>query len=232
MKKGSETIELRDKIFGLFTEKLSVYGFKLKNKREIIKKCNNGFVQKICYIGNIDKIDKRIYTTLDLNVYNTKVDKLVAQFTDFNIPWPILNIGYLMPCKFYNQWSISTEDDIPNKIDNIITNIVEYGIPFMDNFSNDNTIINTLEEHPYIGIQIKAYLLPLMYYLYINNKGMALNCIAYYTNMYKISFEKKHNNDDCFWNIPLSSEEDKDSIIYENYVKVLKKMMEEGRTLE
>ena len=55
--------------------------------------------------------------------------------------------------------------------------------------------------------------------------------IAYYTNMYKTSFEKKHNNDDCFWDIPSSSEEDKDSIIYENYVKVLKKIMEEGRTL-
>ena len=32
MKKKSETIELRDKIFNLITEKLSSYGFKQKNK--------------------------------------------------------------------------------------------------------------------------------------------------------------------------------------------------------
>lgn len=231
MKKKSETIELRDKIFNLITEKLSSYGFKLKNKCEIIKKCNDGFVQKIYYTGNIDKIDKRIYITLHVNVYNTKVDKLVAQFTDFNIPWPILNIGYLMPCQFYNQWPISTEDDIPNKIDSIITNVVEYGIPFMDSLSNNNTIINTLEEHPYIGVPIRAYLLPLMYYLYIN-KEMALDYIAYYTNMYKASFEEMQANNDCFWDIPSTPIENKDSINYGIYVENLKRIMAEGKTLK
>lgn len=229
--KKSETVELRKEIFELIVDRLSSNGFERKNGTRIIKKYNDEILHELFYSGNIDKEKKCVNVALDVNMRNVKIDKIVDKFYCYGVPWPSLNIGYLMPCKTYLEWEFVVGYDYTSQVEEIITSLIQYGIPYMESLSNTETMFDVLENHPYIGSVRKSYLLPLMYYLY-RSKEMALNCMNDYILYYKKIFERFHNNDDCFWDIPSTPIEDKDSINYGIYVENLKKIMEEGRTLE
>ena len=232
MKKKSETIELRESIARFIAEKLSAYGFKRKNDIFFIRKYNDDINHQFFYGGNINKYEKKVYFSISVNVEYVTLNQIIKSklFTNA-ITKTMCNIGYIMPQKDYKEWMFAVGEDFTNRATDLVNTLILYGLPYLEKLSNKATMIDAIINDPYICRDTKSFLIPVMSYIQ-GDREFALNYLEHYKELYKASFEKENNNDDCFWDIPSIPIEDKDSINYGIYVENLKKIMAEGKTLE
>ena len=146
--------------------KLSLLGFKRKGQYDFVKE-HNGFIQTLSFQHAVSQSHSRDYTIL-VSIRNSLMEK-IGHDTEvyFGGGWSV-NIGYLTPCENYKEWFV--ENSAPNDvrqeiIDDIISNIETYAIPFLNKYSDIKKLIHGIEEgNRFLSFQ-SEYKLPILYYL-------------------------------------------------------------------
>ena len=146
--------------------KLSLLGFKRKGQHDFIRKCDD-FTQTLSFQHAVSQSHSRDYTIL-VSIRNSLMEK-IGHDTEvyFGGGWSV-NIGYLTPCENYKEWFV--ENSAPNDvcqeiIDDIISNIETYAIPFLNKYSDIKELIHGIEEgNRFLSFQ-SEYKLPILYYL-------------------------------------------------------------------
>jgi hypothetical protein len=146
--------------------KLSLLGFKRKGQHDFIRKCDD-FTQTLSFQHAVSQSHSRDYTIL-VSIRNSLMEK-IGHDTEvyFGGGWSV-NIGYLTPCENYKEWFV--ENSAPNDvrqeiIDDIISNIETYAIPFLNKYSDIKELIHGIEEgNRFLSFQ-SEYKLPILYFL-------------------------------------------------------------------
>ena len=234
MKKKSETVELRENVYRFIAEKLAAYGFKRKSTI-ISRKYNNQIVHEIIAGSRIDKIDKLVYLAFTISIDYVKINKFIEEYLSSVGKVYVSNgLGYLMPQKDYIEWKFVVGEDYTQQATLIVDAIMQYGFPYFDKFSDEITLIENIENDSSISKPMKAYLLPVLYYLQKSPIEVS-SCMDEYIQYYKQNFITYLNIISKEYSLPASkinNIKDKDLENYMTYVDSLKKIMAEGKTLE
>ena len=234
MKKRSVTMELRENVYRFITDKLVTYGFKRKSTI-ISRKYNNQIVHEIIIGSTIDKIDKRVCLFFTISVDYVKINKFIEEYLSPVLKVNVSNgLGYLMPQKDYKEWEFVVGEDYTQQATLIVDTIIQYAFPYFDKFSDEATLIETIENDSCILKPMKSYLLPILYYLQ-KNPIEALSCMNEYVKFYKQNFSTYLDIISKEYSLSTSeinNIKDRDLEIYMTYMDTLKKVMAEGKTLE
>ena len=147
--------------------KLSLLGFKRKGQYDFVKE-HNGFIQTLSFQHAVSQSHSRDYTIL-VSIRNSQMEKIGHDTEVYFVGGWSVNIGYLTPCENYKEWFV--ENSAPNDvrqeiIDDIISNIETYAIPFLNKYSDIKELIHGIEEgNRFLSFQ-SEYKLPILYYLY------------------------------------------------------------------
>ena len=146
--------------------KLSLLGFKRKGQHDFIRKCDD-FTQTLSFQHAVSQSHSRDYTIL-VSIRNSLMEKIGHDTEVYFVGGWSVNIGYLTPCENYKEWFV--ENSAPNDvcqeiIDDIISNIETYAIPFLNKYSDIKELIHGIEEgNRFLSFQ-SEYKLPILYYL-------------------------------------------------------------------
>lgn len=146
--------------------KLSLLGFKRKGQHDFVKE-HNGFIQTLSFQHAVSQSHSRDYTIL-VSIRNSQMEKIGHDTEVYFVGGWSVNIGYLTPCENYKEWFV--ENSAPNDvrqeiIDDIISNIETYAIPFLNKYSDIKELIHGIEEgNRFLSFQ-SEYKLPILYYL-------------------------------------------------------------------
>ena len=146
--------------------KLSLLGFKRKGQHDFVKE-HNDFIQTLSFIHAVSQSHSRDYTIL-VSIRNSQMEKIGHDTEVYFVGGWSVNIGYLTPCENYKEWFV--ENSAPNDvrqeiIDDIISNIETYAIPFLNKYSDIKELIHGIEEgNRFLSFQ-SEYKLPILYYL-------------------------------------------------------------------
>lgn len=146
--------------------KLSLLGFKRKGQHDFVKE-HNDFIQTLSFQHAVSQSHSRDYTIL-LSIRNSQMEKIGHDTEVYFVGGWSVNIGYLSPCENYKEWFV--ENSAPNDvrqeiIDDIISNIETYAIPFLNKYSDIKELIHGIEEgNRFLSFQ-SEYKLPILYYL-------------------------------------------------------------------
>ena len=146
--------------------KLSLLGFKRKGQHDFVKE-HNDFIQTLSFQHAVSQSHSRDYTIL-VSIRNSLMEKIGHDTEVYFVGGWSVNIGYLTPCENYKEWFV--ENSAPNDvcqeiIDDIISNIETYAIPFLNKYSDIKELIHGIEEgNRFLSFQ-SEYKLPILYYL-------------------------------------------------------------------
>ena len=146
--------------------KLLLLGFKRKGQHDFIRKCDD-FTQTLSFQHAVSQSHSRDYTIL-VSIRNSLMEKIGHDTEVYFVGGWSVNIGYLTPCENYKEWFV--ENSAPNDvcqeiIDDIISNIETYAIPFLNKYSDIKELIHGIEEgNRFLSFQ-SEYKLPILYYL-------------------------------------------------------------------
>lgn len=146
--------------------KLSLLGFKRKGQHDFVKE-HNGFIQTLSFQHAVSQSHSRDYTIL-VSIRNSLMEKIGHDTEVYFVGGWSVNIGYLTPCENYKEWFV--ENSAPNDvrqeiIDDIISNIETYAIPFLNKYSDIKELIHGIEEGNRFLSFHSGYKLPILYYL-------------------------------------------------------------------
>lgn len=146
--------------------KLSLLGFKRKGQHDFIRKCDD-FTQTLSFQHAVSQSHSRDYTIL-VSIRNSLMEKIGHDTEVYFVGGWSVNIGYLTPCENYKEWFV--ENSAPNDvrqeiIDDIISNIETYAIPFLNKYSDIKELIHGIEEGNRFLSFHSGYKLPILYYL-------------------------------------------------------------------
>ena len=146
--------------------KLSLLGFKRKGQHDFVKE-HNGFIQTLSFQHAVSQSHSRDYTIL-VSIRNSQMEKIGHDTEVYFVGGWSVNIGYLTPCENYKEWFV--ENSAPNDvrqeiIDDIISNIETYAIPFLNKYSDIKELIHGIEEGNRFLSFHSGYKLPILYYL-------------------------------------------------------------------
>lgn len=146
--------------------KLSLLGFKRKGQHDFVKE-HNDFIQTLSFQHAVSQSHSRDYTIL-VSIRNSQMEKIGHDTEVYFVGGWSVNIGYLTPCENYKEWFV--ENSAPNDvrqeiIDDIISNIETYAIPFLNKYSDIKELIHGIEEgNRFLSFQ-SEYKLPILYFL-------------------------------------------------------------------
>lgn len=146
--------------------KLSLLGFKRKGQYDFVKE-HNDFIQTLSFQHAVTQSHSRDYTIL-VSIRNSQMEKIGHDTEVYFVGGWSVNIGYLTPCENYKEWFV--ENSAPNDvrqeiIDDIISNIETYAIPFLNKYSDIKELIHGIEEGNRFLSFHSGYKLPILYYL-------------------------------------------------------------------
>lgn len=146
--------------------KLSLLGFKRKGQHDFVKE-HNDFIQTLSFQHAVSQSHSRDYTIL-VSIRNSLMEKIGHDTEVYFVGGWSVNIGYLTPCENYKEWFV--ENSAPNDvrqeiIDDIISNIETYAIPFLNKYSDIKELIHGIEEGNRFLSFHSGYKLPILYYL-------------------------------------------------------------------
>ena len=174
--------ELKKQIMELLQQKLSVYGFKKKQQRLLIRTVKENNVVQIIALGFAHRERHRIFISISVGVIYKNINDEGIKFGEPDrLKHPgameITDIGYIMPQKDYHEWHIALNSDIQsieNDINNIVSTIVQYGFPHLEMLSEEDNLINEIDRDSTAAH--KGRLIPIIYYMR-NEKERALEYI-------------------------------------------------------
>ena len=146
--------------------KLSLLGFKRKGQHDFVKE-HNDFIQTLSFQHAVSQSHSRDYTIL-VSIRNSQMEKIGHDTEVYFVGGWSVNIGYLTPCENYKEWFV--ENSAPNDvrqeiIDDVISNIETYAIPFLNKYSDIKELIHGIEEgNRFLSFQ-SEYKLPILYFL-------------------------------------------------------------------
>ena len=175
--------------------KLSLLGFKRKGQHDFVKE-HNDFIQTLSFQHAVTQSHSRDYTIL-VSIRNFQMEKIGHDTEVYFVGGWSVNIGYLTPCENYKEWFV--ENSAPNDvrqeiIDDVISNIETYAIPFLNKYSDIKELIHGIEEgNRFLSFQ-SEYKLPILYFL----NGECDLAIAYMNEALKRKSTKAAKVDDDY----------------------------------
>lgn len=182
MKKLHKDIQL------LIGNRLAEYGFTKKGRYVFVRTVNDVAIQDVGF--TVHGHNHVCYLGPSISIQYPKVKMLLKELCDDYFSVVILNIGYLMPEDNYKEWRFTLDQNISSVVDSMVEATIQYGIPFMNELSDERNLIKALENSSYrITLGPKSYLLPVMYYL-CGEKECALQSLDKCIEEYRVSFMK------------------------------------------
>ena len=176
--------ELRKKVMLLFGERLLEFGFKRKVLNTFVRQLDDNRIQNIGFtIANCGQ-KYSFYLNPVIGVAYKNVNRLDAQLNNalpFKYPEYVYAtistpLGYLMPENTFKEWKFSNQEDVEKEVNSMADAIIGYGLPYLNEFSDEDNLVYGLECDKFHIGEVKYDLLPIFYYLRGNNER-ALQCI-------------------------------------------------------
>lgn len=178
--------ELHKNIQLLIGNRLAEYGFKKKSRYVFVRKVNDSIVQRIGF--NIRGHNHVCNLGPALSVRFPKAAALLEKLAVYYISSVGLNVGHLMPEISFKEWRFALDQDIVSNVDNMAETIIQYGIPFLNEFSDETSLIEVLDKSLYrIGFSTKSYLIP-VFHFFRGEKELALQSLEQFIEEYRVSF--------------------------------------------
>lgn len=178
--------ELHKDIQLLIGNRLAEYGFKKKSKYEFVCKVNDFTEQRIRF--NIRGYNHVCNLGPALSVRFPKAAALLEKLAVCYIASVGLNVGYLMSEENYKEWEFALNQDIVTVVDSMAEAIIQYGIPYLNELSDEVNLIEVFDKPLYhIGFKTKSYLVPVIYF-YRGEKKLALQSLEQFIEEYHVSF--------------------------------------------
>lgn len=228
--------ELRKNIMDLLESKLKNHGFIRKKTYEMfVKQIDENIIQTIGFPSAHHGLKGTLFLAVSLGVTYRREHKLEMKLRNINTNWPDyvglkigIPIGYLMPENNFKEWRFSINEDITNEGYNMLDAIMQYGMPFLNELSNQDNLIYGLEVGKYKGVP--EFQLPVFYYLR-GNTQRAFECIDRYIKKFSVSeledYEIEILQKLAEENGEVYSTENRDLKNYLEFVDNFKKMVEE-----
>ena len=126
--------ELKKQILELLYQKLSVYGFKKKQQRLLIRTVKENNVVQIIALGFAHRERHRIFISISVGVIYKNINNEAIKFGEANRlkyynPMECIHIGYLMPQKDYHAWYFELNGD-PQAIEDNIRDVASSSTVF------------------------------------------------------------------------------------------------------
>lgn len=150
----------------LLCSKLSLIGFKRKDKNEYVREYN-GIIQSLAFIHSARIPHTREYNILVGFCY-PEVEKMGNETGIYGAGAWGTNIGYLTPDNSFKTWLVdnSASEDILNGVADEMARFIEtYAMPFLNKYSDINELIYGLEKGDRLISFNYPHNLPLLYLL-------------------------------------------------------------------
>ena len=176
--------ELRKKVMLLLEEKLLEFGFEKKMLNTFVRQLDDNRIQNIGFTFANCGQKYSFYLNPVIGVAYKNVNRLAAQLNNalpFKYPEYVYAtistpLGYLMPENTFKEWKFSNPEDVEKEANSMADAIIEYGLPYLNEFSDEDNLVYGLECDKFHIGEVKYDLLPIFYYLRGNNER-ALQCI-------------------------------------------------------
>lgn len=176
--------ELTKKVMLLLGEKLIEFGFKKKMLNTFVRQLDDNRIQNIGFTFANCGQKYSFYLNPVIGVSYKNVNRLDAQLNNalpFKYPEYVYAtistpLGYLMPENTFREWKFSNQEDVEIEVDSMANAIIKYGLPYLNEFSDEDNLVYGLECDKFHIGEEKYDLLPIFYYLR-GNKERALQCI-------------------------------------------------------
>ena len=164
----------------ILVENLRTIGFKRKNKNSFVKILGDAR-QELFFSHSTHNQSFVKFYTIGIILEYPQIEELAKEIgvPTYGIG---VDIGYLMPEKAYHEWEVRDSDSIESiedVVENMSLNILNYAIPYMDEYSRHEGLLKGLEEKRLQNRTDPRYCLPLLYCL-MENKKRALEICEYY----------------------------------------------------
>lgn len=128
------------------------------------------------------------YLAPSMSVCYPKAAALLEELAVYYISSVALNVGYLMPEDNYKQWKFALGQDIIPNVDSMAEAIIQYGIPYLNELSDEMNLIEVFDKPLYrIGSTTKSYLVPVIHF-FRGEKELALQSLERFIEEYRVSF--------------------------------------------
>jgi len=149
----------------LLNNKLSLLGFKRKNKYSFVRKYNNA-IQSLCWGHRADCREPNVrYYSVTAYIEFPIVNK-TAKEMGVIIDTIGQGLGYFMPVSGYKEWRLAgnaTDDEIAVIVDEIAEITELYAVPFMNKYSRVRSAIAGIENNEFVICKDFKHLLPVLY---------------------------------------------------------------------
>jgi hypothetical protein len=166
-----------------------------KKKYLFVKRLNDNIFGTLGFVIATHQKAGSLLVNPVLGIFNKSIEDLYSRLTGnqtINTYQPTISspIGYLFPSTQYKEWEYN--DDIDTNLINqdLLSSIVQYGIPFFEKYKQDGELLKCLEEGKYILNYVRDYKLPILYYL-LGDKNKGLEVITESLNRFKKPFIKE-----------------------------------------
>lgn len=161
-------------------ESLKTKGFKRKNKNSFVRMSGDARQELFFSHATHNQSFVKFYT-IGVHLDYPQIEVLAKEIgvPTYGIG---VNIGYLMPEKAFYEWEVRDSDSIESiedVVENMSLNILNYAIPYMDEYSRHEGLLKGLQEKRLQNRIDPRYCLPLLYCL-MENKKRALETSEYY----------------------------------------------------
>lgn len=163
---------LRREIKHCFQERLLQYEFKSKVKYENFVRTKDNILQKI----GLGFSNSGRNVSVHIDIICLEINEILVKLGEYDLMKTYtgmigMPLGYLMPENFYKEWSFQKEDApdmMDNAVDEMMTAIIQYGFPYLDELSDENSLLEKLLSDP-SGKRYICYkrdkVIPVLYHL-------------------------------------------------------------------
>lgn len=219
---------MKERLIEIFKNEFSQYGYKwLKSQNSFVKRHSSNTKTQIYISFNGPNHKKYFIVGINLNAHYADFKAFCTKFFDHEQPYSIGrfmagNVVGIDILDEYTFFQTDSEDRFLSKANAIKDAITKYGLPFLENMTNPDYVIQELKKWP-MGPIYFGYL-PIAYLVWKQDKNAALQCVDETLKLYKedvpqeqwalVDEWKKGNRD-----IPCPS----DACIYEKYLEFAEK---------
>ena len=163
---------LRREIKHCLQERLLQYEFKSKGRYGDFVRTKDNILQKI----GLGFSNGGRNVSVHIDIICLKINEILIKLGEYDLMKTYTGMigmpsGYLMPGNFYNEWSFPKEDApgmVDSTVDEMMTAIIQYGFPYLDELSDENFLLERLLSDPngkrYICYK-RDKVIPVLYHL-------------------------------------------------------------------